>query len=78
MKSIPSHIRHFFWDADLSQINADENKSYIIERLLELGDLAAVTWLFSNYPRGEIEAVLKKSRKISAKSYNFWKTMLDI
>jgi hypothetical protein len=78
MKSIPPHIRHFFWDADLSQINAEEKRSYIIERILELGDLAAVTWLFSNYPKDEIEAVLKKSRKISAKSYNFWKTILDI
>ena len=78
MKSIPDRFQRFFWDSDFGQIRAEENKTYIIERILELGDLAAVTWIFSNYPKDEIKAVLMKSRKISAKSYNFWKLILDI
>ncbi|MCJ7581937.1 MAG: hypothetical protein MUP98_15600 [Candidatus Aminicenantes bacterium] len=77
MKTIPDHLKPFFWEADFSQINIDNNKPYIIERILELGDQSAVLWLFSNYPTYEIKEALEKSRKISAKSRNFWQLILE-
>ena len=77
MKDIAEHLRPFFWETDLSKINIEENKQYIIERILELGDKDAVQWLFSNFSQDEIKKTLKESRRISKKSLNFWSIILE-
>ena len=77
MTTIPDHLRPFFWETEFSQISVNKNKPYIIERILELGNLSAVKWLFLNYTKNEIKEVLEKSRKVSAKSRNFWQLILE-
>jgi len=77
MTTIPDFLQPFFWETEFSQINAKKNRQYIIERILELGDLSAVSWLFSNYQENEIKEVLEISRKVSAKSRNFWQLILE-
>jgi hypothetical protein len=69
--------RALFWDTDPAHLDLQENKEYIIERTLELGDDKAVRWLFSIYPRSDIKEVLAKSRRISRKSANYWKLVLE-
>lgn len=49
------------------------HKAYIIERLLEFGDEKAVRWLFEEYTRDDVAAVLESSRSLSLKSRNFWR-----
>ncbi|MDH4272267.1 MAG: hypothetical protein OEW18_09860 [Candidatus Aminicenantes bacterium] len=68
--------RALFWDTDPARLDLQENKEYIIERTLELGDDKAVRWLFSIYPRSDIEKVLATSRRISRKSANYWSLVL--
>jgi len=77
VKIIAEHLRPFFWETDLSKINVEKNKQYIIERILELGDMDAVQWLFSNFSLGEIKKTLEKSKSISKKSLNFWSIILE-
>ena len=77
VKVIPNHLQQFFWETDLSKINIEENKQYIIERILELGDKDAVQWIFSNFSLDEIKKALKESRRMSKKSLNFWSIILD-
>lgn len=66
----------FFWDTDWSKIDLKKHRVYIIERILELGDPAAVRWLFSTYSDAELKRVVKTSRNISAKSANYWTIIL--
>jgi hypothetical protein len=68
--------RELFWDTDIARLNLQENKQYIIERALELGDEKAVRWLFSIYARSDIKKALQKSRNISRKSSNYWNLIL--
>ena len=68
--------RALFWDTDSAHLDLQENKEYIIERTLELGDDKAVKWLFSIYPRADIKKVLVKSRRISRKSFIYWSLIL--
>lgn len=68
--------RELFWDTDLTRLDPQENKQYIIERALELGDEKAVRWLFLNYARTDIKKVLRKSRNISRKSSYYWNLIL--
>ena len=77
MKTLEEHLRPFFWETDLSKIDIEENKQYIIERILELGDKDAVQWLFSNVSMCDIKNTLEKSRRISQKSKNFWSIFLE-
>ncbi len=69
--------RALFWDTDPARLDLQENKEYIIERTLELGDDRAVRWLFSIYSRSIIKKVLAKSRRISRKSSNYWSLVLN-
>lgn len=77
MKTLAEHLRPFFWGTDLSKIEFEENKPFIIERILEFGDIDAVRWLLSNVSLGDIKKTLEGSRRISQKSKNFWSIFLE-
>jgi hypothetical protein len=70
-------LERFFWDVDPSSLDLQQNKTYIIERLLELGDEKAIRWLFMKYPRAEIVEVIGSSRSISPKSRSYWRLILE-
>lgn len=76
MKALAEHLQQYFWETDLSKINLEKNREYIIERILELGDSDAVQWLFSTFSLIEITTTINNSRRISKKSINFWKIFL--
>ncbi len=73
---IPEELSRFFWDSDPRDLDPRRNAAYIMERLLEFGDDKAVRWLFRNYTRDEIAAILERSRSLSAKSRSFWRLRL--
>lgn len=77
-KILPEKYRIFFWDADPNQIRVKTHSRYIIERVLELGDMDAFLWLQKVYNGGTIVSVLEESRKISPKSKNFWRLWYGI
>jgi hypothetical protein len=77
--NIPPQYAVFFWDADPQKVNIKSNSRYIIERILEIGDMNALGWIQSIYPtRMIVEVVLESSRKISSKSKNFWKVWYGV
>lgn len=71
-RAIPERVRALFWDVDSNKINLRANARYIIERILETGDMEAFDWLQRIYPARTIIEVLETSRKISPKSKHFW------
>jgi len=70
--AIPEQFRSLFWDTSLSNIHIRRNARYIIERVLEFGNMDAVNWLERVYPVQTIIDVLQLSRGITEKSRNFW------
>ena len=77
-KSLPDNIKRFFWDINGANFDLANNRRFVVERLLELGDDFASNWLFANYSKTEITDILKCSTRLSAKSANFWGLILDI
>lgn len=71
-KAIPREFEYLFWDTSIEKIGLRRNASYIIERVLEYGDLDAVEWLSIVYTGMRIIETLMTSRKISTKSRTFW------
>ena len=75
---LPVECYRYFWDADPSTLSVTQNPFFIIERLLEFGNEAAVHWLLHQYSKEDIRNVVKNSRRLSAQSANFWACILDI
>jgi hypothetical protein len=69
---VPLRFRPLFWDTVLENIHINRNARYIIERVLEFGDLDAVEWLQKVYPVRKIADVLNLSKNVTEKSKNFW------
>jgi hypothetical protein len=76
--AIPVRFRPLFWDTSLSKIHIKRNARYIIERVLEFGNMDAVKWLQKVYPFQTIIDVLNMSRIITEKSRNFWLTWFGV
>ncbi|MFA6295070.1 MAG: hypothetical protein WC666_01445 [Candidatus Paceibacterota bacterium] len=70
---LPTPLKKFFWDAKFDTIDREANKSYIISRLLEMGDEIAVKWLEQAYSLEDLINVVKSARSLSSKSRNYWK-----
>ena len=69
---IPERFHFLFWDTTMENINTRRNAQYIIERILEVGDVDALEWMQRVYPAQRIIHVLHVSRAVSEKSRNFW------
>lgn len=72
MKTIPAFVSQYLWDLPLNKISSDNDSKFIIERILEYGDFDALDWVNKTYQRDQIIDVLRKSRKISPKTGNFY------
>ena len=69
---LPKFARRYFWDIDARKLDTDKYATYVIERMLELGDPQTARWLVQKYSQRKIVSVLKKTRALSRMSANFW------
>lgn len=74
---VPTTMQHLFWDVD-PQTLTPEHARFIIERVLDWGDIQAVNWVLHTFPRSLIVEVLRTSRRLSSKSAMFWAVMFDV
>jgi len=76
MAKMPQSFKRYFWDTDFSKIDLKKNQTYVIERLLEYGDIAAYRWLTKNFPKPTLKETAKVSRRVSPKTKNFWQRII--
>ncbi len=77
-KRIPEQYHALFWDTDPLKIDIKKNARYIIERVLETGDLDDILWIQRLYPTRLIIETCEVSRKLSPKSRNFWRIWFQV
>lgn len=75
---LPKHISKYFWDLNPKKLSLERDKEFITERILEYGDTAEFSWLQKTYDKQEIIKVLKKSRRISPKTGNYFALYYNI
>lgn len=75
---LPEFLRPLFWEIDFDHLRLPERETYVIERVLEYGNLPAVRWLEKTFPPERIAQVVRHSRALSLRSANFWARMLGI
>ncbi|MBI2343907.1 MAG: hypothetical protein HYV02_06220 [Deltaproteobacteria bacterium] len=69
---LPRGLQRFFWDVRFDTIDPVQHQRYVIERLLDRGDVPAVRWLLGYYSPASMITVLKQTRVLSRKSATFW------
>jgi len=70
--TLPLSAYKYFWDTDPHKLDSSKHASYIIERLLEQGDLDSLKWVNDTFPKEDIYHTIKTSRRLSAKTRNFF------
>ena len=79
MPDLPAEFRMFFWDInDITLINTEDDKFFIIERLLNEGNEKSLQWLMNRYTKEEIKDVVINSRRLTLKTAYCWQNYFDL
>ncbi|NCA93843.1 MAG: hypothetical protein EOM84_01560 [Sphingobacteriia bacterium] len=71
--------QYLFWDVDLKNLNPRINQGFIIERILQQGDLEDFHWALKFYGKDALQEVFTKNmQKFNRKSLNFWSLYFNI
>jgi len=74
----PPVVARFFCEIEWEDRIADEYPFYVVERLIENGNMEAVRWVRERYGDDFIREVVCRSRRVSRKTARFWQLILDI
>jgi len=75
---IPKSLHKYFWDVDIKKIDTKSRAYFIINRLLDKGDVLAVKWIKKTYPQKTIANTFTTMRGYQPKVASFWSLLLKI
>ncbi len=75
---IPPSLYRFFWDVDSAKVNPRTSPEYVINRLLDKGNLEAARWVLHAMPRQIVIDAFKNRRDFSPRTGTFWAQYLGI
>lgn len=75
---LPKRFYRYFWDVEAKRVNPAKHPKYVINRLLDKGDLAAARWVLAAFPKETIVETLKTRRDFSFDTATFWSRYLHI
>lgn len=78
MTKAPSFLKKYFWDIDFKKLDISKSSVYVIERILELGDIKAIKWVLKTFKKELIKKVVMTRRGLSPKTANFWTLYFNI
>ncbi len=64
--------RSLFWDIDPSNLDPNKYPDYIIERILDYGEINEFKWMAHYYSAEKIKNVMRNSRVVSDRSKALW------
>jgi hypothetical protein len=65
--------KSLFWDVDAESLSTESHWFFIIERILEFGDIDDLRWLKVNFTPEQIRYTAQKSRVLTQRSIAFCK-----
>lgn len=73
---IPPVFNKYFWDVDVKNIY--RKPLFVVQRLLDKGDIESASWVLKNFDKKTIKKALTDLRDFSPKVAYFWKLFLNI
>ena len=75
---LPASLYKFFWDVEAKKVNPGKYPYYVINRLLDKGNLKAAQWVRHSFPEELIMETLKTKRDFSPWNAVFWSRFYNI
>lgn len=75
---IPKSLHRFFWDVDVKKLDPKNKPYFVINRLLDKGNVEAVRWVRENYTESQIKETFMRLRDFNPKVGRFWALFLKI
>lgn len=69
---VPAEFQRFFWDVKFKTLSPRVRPLFVVNRLLDKGNLAAVRWVVRVFPKEYIVRTIKTVRDFSPRSARFW------
>jgi hypothetical protein len=75
---VPKQLQGLLWGRDISSLDAQKDKNYIIHQVLTYGTFEQIKWLEKAYSKDEIREVFvtKPKKQYTNSSFNFVKNYL--
>jgi hypothetical protein len=79
-KGLPEQLRSLFWDCDFAQLDGQQDREFVIGRILESGSWQAVRWLRREAGDDAIRAWIERhrGRSLGREQLRFWQLLLDL
>lgn len=74
----PRRLRRLFWDRALRPSDLDRHPTWVVQRVLELGQLDDVLGLVRYYGREEFLEIVAGARFESPRTRAFWEAVLSV
>ncbi|MBI4065454.1 hypothetical protein HY409_03745 [Candidatus Gottesmanbacteria bacterium] len=76
--TLPPEFYKYFWEIDPVELNPSQHAKYVINRLLDKGNLEAARWVRSNFSELIIIDTIKTQRDFSFKTITLWADYYNI
>jgi hypothetical protein len=76
--TVPHEFAHFFWDASIDDISIENHKRYIVERLLNEGDVQSLQWVIQLFGMDGIKQVICEARGLNRLTARFWQRYFQL
>lgn len=77
-RRIPEELEGFFWDVNVKKLDPSKKPYFVIQRLLDKGNVQAVRWVRQNYTPQDIAETFYHMRDFRTKVGRFWEAFLDL
>ncbi|UCD83513.1 MAG: hypothetical protein JSU92_09420 [Deltaproteobacteria bacterium] len=74
----PEYLNNLLWDVRKETVDINRHSQFVIRRVLDFGDVAAVNWLRRTYPDNLLKQVIKTGRGLTRKTIVFWRNYFDL
>jgi hypothetical protein len=78
-QKVPSEYKKYFWDVDFDKLDLQNNRKFILERLLNFGTFETFHWIFNTFSSDEARNLVNERglHSLSKNSFYFWKKIAE-
>lgn len=77
-QGLPKSFHQYFWDISTQKIVLAKHDTFVIERILEWGDITGLKWLLQYFGREKVETVIQHTRNLSKRTANLYSYLFSI
>ncbi|MBI4009380.1 hypothetical protein HY357_04040 [Candidatus Roizmanbacteria bacterium] len=76
--NIPKSLYRYFWDVNPKKVNPKESPYFVINRLLDKGNVESVRWVIRSFTKEQIKETFKRFKDFRAQVGNFWSLFFQL